>query len=120
VFTGLIALASTVIGIGGDWLKGRQQIVKAKATKAAELIQTKTDNDHLWEMEQIKGKDRWLRRGSFLVFSIPMIWAAFDAQAVNDYFTIALASVPDWYVKAYMMMIGGIWGISAIKSLFAK
>ena len=116
----MFGLIGSLIGLGGDWLKGRQQIVKAKAEKAAQLIQSKTDNDHLWEMQQINAKDAWLRRGSFFVFSIPMIWAAFDAQAVNDYFTVALAGVPDWYVKSYMMMIGGIWGIAALKGLIKK
>lgn len=116
----MFGLASLGIGLFGDWIKGKQGIVKAKAEKTAELIQSKTDNDNLWEMQQINAKDSWLRRGSFLVFSIPMIWAAFDAQAVNEYFTIALAGVPDWYVKSYMMMIGGIWGIAALKGLVKK
>ncbi|MDQ6970921.1 MAG: hypothetical protein Q9M16_10470, partial [Mariprofundus sp.] len=115
MLAGILSLISAGIGIGGEFLKGKQAITKAKAEKAAELIQSKTDNDHAWEMQQINAKDAWLRRGSFLVFSIPMIWAAFDAQAVSDYFTVALGSVPDWYVKAYMMMIGGIWGIAALK-----
>jgi len=116
----MFGLISAGIGVFSEWMKGKQQITKAKADKAAQLIQSKTDNDHLWEMQQINAKDSWLRRGSFLVFSIPMIWAAFDAQAVNDYFTVALAGVPDWYVKSYMMMIGGIWGIAALKGLIKK
>lgn len=116
----MFGLVSAGIGLFGEWMKGKQQITKAKAEKVAQLIQSKTDNDHAWEMQQINAKDAWLRRGSFLVFSIPMIWAAFDAQAVNDYFTIALAGVPDWYVKSYMMMIGGIWGIAALKGLINK
>jgi hypothetical protein len=116
----MFGIIGSLIGLGSSWIKGKQQITQAKAEKAAELIQSKTDNDHLWEMQQINAKDSWLRRGSFLVFSIPMIWAAFDAQAVNDYFTIALAGVPDWYVKSYMMMIGGIWVIAALKGLIKK
>ena len=41
--------------------------------------------------------------------------AIFDKQAVSDYFTIALAAVPEWYQWAYVSILGAIWGIAEFK-----
>jgi len=106
--------------LAGEVIKGRQKITAAKAQKTADLIQSQTDNDAAWERTQINHKDRWLRRGSFIVFSLPMVWAAFDAEAVRQYFEVALAVVPEWYQAAYMSMIGAIWGVATLKSLLNK
>ncbi len=50
------------------------------------------------------------------MFAGPFVWALFDPAAVTEYFAVALKAMPEWYVQTFMSMIGGIWGISALKN----
>jgi len=113
----MFELLGAGVGLFRAWVVGRQEIVKAKATKKADLIQSQSDNDHEWETHALDERDNVLRRGCFLMFSLPFVWAAFDAQAVHDYFTVALGGVPVWYVKSFLIMVGSIWGAAEIKRL---
>lgn len=113
---GLSGLISGVVDIFGGWIKRKQKIANAKAERKATLIQSKTDNDHAWEMAEINKGDMWLRRACFAMFSLPFIVAMFDPTAVNDYFTVGLSSVPAWYQHAFMAMVGAIWGVVELKN----
>jgi len=50
------------------------------------------------------------------MFSAPFVWALFDPLAVEAYFTLALSAMPEWYIQMYGAMVGGVWGISALKN----
>jgi len=119
MFTGILSLVSAAVGIGGEYLKGKQTITAAKAAKTAELISKQTDNDHEWETQALQERDNFLRRACFVMFALPFVWAAFDPKGVQAYFEVALAGVPDWYVKAFLAMVGSIWGAVEIKRLFS-
>lgn len=114
---GLIAgLAKPLISGVVDYVSTGQEIRKAEKENKARLMRDKASNNHEWEMASLADKDRWLRRISFAMFSAPFIWALFDPVGVETYFTIALSSVPEWWLELYGAMVGGVWGISALKN----
>lgn len=101
-----------------DWKQSRENKRKVKTAAAenkARLLQSEQTHNQTWEMAALEGKDTLLQRASFLMLSAPFVVAIFDAQAVHNYFTIALASVPEWYQWAFVAMLGAIWGIAEFK-----
>ena len=88
----------------------------AEKTNTARLLSDEQGNNHAWEMANLTDKDKWLRRISFAMFAAPFIWALFDANAVKEYFEVALASMPEWYIQLFAAIVGGIWGFSALKN----
>lgn len=88
----------------------------AEKQNRARLLQSESDNNHEWEMANLTDKDKWLRRISFGMFSAPFIWALFDPTGVKNYFEVALAAMPEWYIQLYAGMVGGVWGFAALKN----
>lgn len=116
----LLDIGKTLVG---DWTDGRankRAIKKAVADNKIRLAQSEQSHNSAWEMAQLENKDVLLRRVSFTLMSVPFVVAIFDPQSVQAYFTIALASVPDWYQWAYVSILGAIWGISAFKNMQKK
>ena len=114
---GLIAgLVKPLVGGVVDYVKTGQEIKKAEKENKARLMRDTASNNHEWEMASLRDKDRWLRRISFSMFSAPFIWALFDPVGVETYFTIALSSVPEWWLELFGAMVGGVWGVSALKN----
>ena len=111
-----IPLFSTIATYVGEWFKGKQVIQAAVIENTARQIRDTETNNSAWEMANLTDKDKWLRRVSFAMFSAPMVWALFDPDGVREYFTIALAAMPEWYIQMYAAMVGGIWGIAALKN----
>jgi hypothetical protein len=102
----MLGLVESFFSLGKSWLANRK---------------SKADNEHTQEIAEIKAgvrdNDRWLRRGSFILFAWPMIWAYFDPQGVKTYFEITLNALPDWYIQMFLLIVGGIWSISSIKNI---
>ena len=114
---GLIAgLVKPLVGGVVDYVRTGQEIKKAEKENRARLLRDTQSNNHDWEMASLADKDKWLRRISFGMFSAPFVWALFDPVGVETYFTIALSSVPEWWLELYGAMVGGVWGISALKN----
>ena len=67
-------------------------------------------------MAALSGGDNLVRRLSFAVWSAPMVWAAFSPAAAGEFFSVALAALPDWYIAGYMGISGAIWGLSELKA----
>ena len=84
----------TAAGLATSWMSGRQK---------------RQDQEHEQEIEEIKAglrdNDRLLRRGSFVLLSIPFIWAHFDAPGVKAYFAVLDEAMPQWYVEAYLRIL---------------
>jgi len=116
----MIGIIGTLLGpiVNGvkDYVAGEQEIKKAEKENRARLLRDKQSNNHDWEMANLTDKDKWLRRMSFGMFSAPFVWALFDPIAVEAYFKLTLSAMPDWYIQMYGAMIGGVWGISALKN----
>lgn len=114
---GLIAtLVKPLVGGVVNYVQTGQEIKKAEKENRARLLRDTQSNNHDWEMANLTDKDKWLRRISFAMFSAPFVWALFDPLAVEMYFTLALSSMPEWYIQLYAGMIGGVWGIAALKN----
>ena len=114
---GLIAtLVKPLVGGVVNYVQTGQEIKKAEKENRARLLRDKQSNNHDWEMANLTDKDKWLRRISFSMFSAPFVWALFDPLAVEMYFTLALSAMPEWYIQLYAGMIGGVWGIAALKN----
>ena len=112
----LLDIGKTLVG---DWTAARQDkraIKKAVTENKIRLAQNEQSHNSEWEMAQLQGKDTLLRRVSFLLMSAPFVIAVFDPASVHDYFTVALAVVPQWYQWAYVSILGAIWGIAAFKN----
>jgi len=116
-------LFSLIAGLAGsfidDWKSKRQNqrdIEKAVADNKIRLAQSEQTHNEAWEMAALAGNDNALRRVSFLIWSAPMVWAAFDANSAAGFFKIALGALPDWYVGGYLAISGAVWGIAELKA----
>lgn len=110
-------LLSVLFGGLVDWFKGKQEMKKAAMENKARLLRDKNSNNHEWEMANLLDKDKTLRLMSFLMFAFPFIAAIFNAQAVNEYFTVAVASVPLWWQQMFVAIVGSVWGIASLKNV---
>lgn len=115
-------IAALAIGLVKDWFNGRQKIQQAQQERElaalnnqARLLADKESYNSAWEMAALRDSDRWLKRISFVIFSAPFIFAIFDPTDVSNYFRIALSTIPGWYIKTYMGIIGSVWGIASLK-----
>ncbi len=116
----ILKIGETFVNNWTDGQKNKRAIQAAVATNKIRLAQSEQSHNSAWEMAQLAGKDNLLRRVSFLLLSIPFVVAIFNPQAVQAYFTIAIASVPDWYQWAYVSILGAIWGLSSFKNFRGK
>jgi hypothetical protein len=80
-------------------------------------VRDEQSHNSAWEMANLTDKDQGLRRACATIFFFPFFWAAFDPQAVTNYFQTVLAAMPEWYVQIMIAIVGGIWGISALKNV---
>ena len=116
LFSGLFSIVG---GFITDWQQARQNkrdIEQAVAQNKIRLAQDTETHNAEWEMAALQGSDKFLRRVSFVAWSTPLVWAAFDPAAASRFFTQALGVLPSWYVTGYMGITGAIWGLSALKS----
>lgn len=114
----------TVVGLLKDWWSDRQTLAKEKFQTKLQIQKNKTqlamsenEYNHDWEMANLADNDKYLRYISFALFSMPFLVALFAPHAVQNYFTHSLSSVPMWWQKTYMGMMGGIWGIASLKNM---
>lgn len=116
-------LLKPVTNVFTSWNDGRvklkekkMEVQQAILDNKARLARDENSNNHEWEMANLEDKDKWLRRISFTMFAAPFIWALFDPDGVKEYFDVALASMPEWYIQLFAAMVGGVWGFSALKN----
>lgn len=120
-FTGGASLLGVAVDVGkgllGDYTAGRKnkrKIANAVALNKIKLAESAQSHNQVWELAQIEGKDKFLRRVSFFMLSAPFVVAIVAPHSVQEYFTVALASMPEWYQYMYVSIIGAIWGISEL------
>ncbi len=120
----MIGILTAIGSLATTWLDGRNQKQKAKieldkaeTENQARLLRDENSYNNAWEIAQLRDKDKGLRWVSFALFAAPFIVALFDPQAVNYYFTVALANVPIWWTKSFMGIVGAIWGLSSLKNI---
>lgn len=113
-----------VSGLAKQWWENRQKrndhqmrVEEAITENKIRLAQSTESHNAAWEMAQIAGADKNLRRLSFAVWSTPAIWAMFDPESIKESFSAALQALPEWYVYGYLAMTGAIWGIAEMRSM---
>lgn len=120
----LIALAGgALVDIVKGWFSGYQakrqnqmDIEKAIAENKIRLAQSEQSHNEAWEMAALQGGDKMLRRASFVAWSAPLVWAAYDPAGAAAYFRDALGALPEWYVAGYLAISGAVWGIAELKA----
>jgi hypothetical protein len=119
----LTTILSAVIGIGqgwfSDWQARREEqrkIESAVAENKIRLALSEQEHNQQWEMAALEGRDNWLRRISFALWTWPLVWAFFSPGAARVYFSESLAGLPEWYVAGYLAMTGAVWGVSELKA----
>jgi hypothetical protein len=112
-----IELVSNIVGRVGDSVKQGREIAAAEAENKARLLRDEQSHNAAWEMANLTDKDQGLRRACFVIFFFPFFWAVFDPQGVTTYFEVVMKAMPEWYVQITIAIVGGIWGISALKNV---
>ena len=112
-----IELVSNIVGRVGDSVKQGREIAAAEAENKARLLRDEQSHNATWEMANLTDKDQGLRRVCFGIFIFPFFWSIFDPAGVTNYFQVVLTAMPEWYVQIVIAMVGGIWGISALKNV---
>lgn len=96
--------------------QNQRDIEKAVAENKIRLAQGAQTHNENWEMSVLEGRDNFLRRVSFLIWSAPMLYSAYDPQAAGRFFHDALGALPDWYIVGYLAISGAVWGLSELKA----
>lgn len=116
----LVAIAGQIAGGWfDDWKASREnarQVEAAVAQNKIRLALSEQEHNQAWEMAALEGRDNWLRRVSFAMWSFPMVWAYFSPEAARQYFGESLAGLPEWYVGGYLAITGAVWGLSELKA----
>ncbi|CUW38798.1 protein of unknown function [Magnetospirillum sp. XM-1] len=115
--TGAMELVGTIGGWVNDSFKAKRELAAAEAENKARLLRDAQTNNAAWEMANLTDKDQGLRRVCFGIFIFPFFWSVFDPAGVTNYFQVVLTAMPEWYVQIVIAMVGGIWGISALKNV---
>ena len=104
------------------WLQTRRDKVQAKARRDLAVIDNQTrlaqdeqSNNHEWEMASLQDKDKGLRYISYSIFALPILITVVSPETGQRIFT-NLALVPGWWVKTFVAINGGIWGIVELKN----
>ncbi|MDO9012743.1 MAG: hypothetical protein Q7U78_13200, partial [Gallionella sp.] len=93
----LAMLSRLVVGWFDNWQAGQQdkrEVARAVTENKMRLAQSVETHNQAWEMAALEGRDNLLRRLSFAAWSVPLLWAAFDAEAAEHYFKVALGALP--------------------------
>lgn len=103
------------------WLESRSKKAQAKAeleiavtNNRARLARDKETNNHDWEMANLTDKDKGLRYISYSIFALPILVTVVYPSQGQAIFT-NLEYVPDWWVKTFVSINGGVWGIIELK-----
>lgn len=113
------ALIGMATGWFSSWQKRRERQERVEEAVTENKIRLATDaqtHNANWEMAALEGRDNFMRRVSFVMWSAPFLWALFDPVGVREFFTVSLAVLPEWYVAGYLGMTGAIWGLAELKA----
>lgn len=94
-----IPIISELVGLGREWITGKQKIKAAKVEAESKVIVNSAENLADWEKIQAKNAgDSWKDEYWTVVLSIPVIlcFVPFMVEYIEAGF-VALSSTPDWY-----------------------
>lgn len=94
-----IPIISELVGLGREWVAGKQKIKAAKAEAEAKVIVSSSENLADWEKIQASNAgDSWKDEFFSLVLSVPLILSFVPpiVPYVSQGFE-ALSATPEWY-----------------------
>lgn len=116
-----VPIIGEVIGLGKEWLKGKQEIKKAKTKAEATVIINSAQNLADWEKIQAKaGESSWKDEYWTIVLSLPFI-LVFNSDwehHIRNGFSV-LSTLPEWYQYALLLSISASFGVRITK-MFKK
>lgn len=118
MWTAIIGALSSVIGVGGDWLKGKQAIAAAKVEREVKALTHESNWDEVQAENAGKSwKDEWLT----ILISIPLIMCFIPGleSFVERGFEV-LETMPEWYQYLVGVVFAASFGIKAVTSKFGK
>jgi len=114
-----VPILGEIVGLGRDWLKGKQEIKKAKTQAEATVIVNSAQSLADWEKIQAKNAgDSWKDEFWTIVLSLPFL-ASFNGDWVEHIqagFNV-LSTLPDWYQYALLLSIGASFGVRMTKMI---
>ena len=114
-----VPILGEIVGLGRDWLKGKQEIKKAKTHAEATVIVNSAQNLADWEKIQAKNSgESWKDEFWTIVLSLPFL-ASFNGDWVEHIqagFNV-LSTLPDWYQYALLLSIGASFGVRMTKMI---
>jgi len=115
-----------LLGIGGNWLQGRQELSKAKQDfKLAELenksrlMRSQQEYNSLWEMTALKQTGKELKWISFVMLCAPIVLTMFGQYIGFDSAIMwkSLETVPVWWQNTFIGANATIWGTLQIRDM---
>ena len=121
---GWLKLAAGVFGLGGDYLKAKNELKLTKVKGAIEVTKQKAKSIDTWEQTHAKGSQAsWKDEFWTIVWSIPVILSFTPDGAPHALAGFeALKKMPDWYTYTLMTIVLASFGIrmgSAVKDKLA-
>lgn len=114
-----VPILGEIVGLGRDWLKGKQEIKKARTQAEATVIVNSAQNLADWEKIQAKaGESSWKDEYWTLILSLPFL-ASFNSNWVEHIQAgfETLSTLPDWYQYALLLSIGASFGVRVTKMI---
>lgn len=107
-----------LLGFAREWWQSRQQVQKAAQEYRVERAKSSESYTREWELQALEGRDKWLRRVSFVIIIWPLAWVHIYPQDVADAFA-KIEQLPAWYIGLVGSMWAVIWGVAEFKTFKA-
>ena len=114
--SGIFAPITTAIDYYGQIKLAEKNRDLAVINNQARLAQSTTDNNHDWEMQSIRDKDKTLRFFSYSMFTAPILITVVSPEQGAAIFQ-NLENVPQWLVQTWVAINGAVWGIASLKNV---
>lgn len=130
MFKGIGKLITTVVGgpagLLGSLFSGVIEEIKASrenqrkvnaavAEYKAQQALSESTYKRDWELQALQGSGLWMKRGTLILFSWPLVVGPFAPELITQYFD-TLEQIPQWYLMSYGSMLAAIWGSMELRN----
>lgn len=119
----MIEVFKILFAFAAQWLDSHRKIQQAKQEQnhatveaSTRLISDQELNNQAWQIQALKGADKFLERISFVILFWPFVLCPFNPGIVKAYFD-ALAQMPSWYIQMCAGVLATIWGLLSLKDV---
>lgn len=108
-----VPILSEIVGLGKEWIKGKQEIKAAKTKAEAQVIVNSAQNLADWEKIQAKASESsWKDEYLVVLLTLPIPLCMFPDLAVHIQkgFEV-LGTLPDWYQWSLLAGISASFGL---------